>query len=320
MQLREKRVLVIGGTGHIGSYLVPRLLAFGYTIYVFSQGKTRPYVDHPLWERVRWIKGNREEEEKRGTLGDLIQSLKLDALVDLIAFEPESAKFLVEALENSETHLLMCTTAWVYGKTRSVPTQENAPRFPENEYARKKVEIEDILWEAKGKVRSTIIRPTHITGPGKSFVTPFGDHNVETLQKILNGEEIILLDGGFSTLHHVHPKDVAELFFLALENPQKSVGEAFNCGGRYALTFFGLAEFLFRLVEKPLRIRSMSLEEYASQFGYPEEAAMHVRQGCCVSMEKARSLLDFVPAYTPEGAVTEAFYDLIKRGVLTKSS
>ncbi|NSW76851.1 MAG: NAD-dependent epimerase/dehydratase family protein, partial [Candidatus Atribacteria bacterium] len=237
-------------------------------------------------------------------------------VVDLIAFEPESVKILVEALSGSETHLLMCTTAWVYGKTRTVPTHEDAPRFPENDYARKKVQIEDILFAAQSRVQVTIVRPTHITGPGKSFVTPFGDHDVGTLQRIIDGEEIILLDGGFSTLHHVHPQDVAELFFAALENPKKSVGEAFNSGGRYAMTFFGLAEFLFGLVGKPTRVRLMSLEEYSNQFGYPEEAAMHVRQGCCVSMEKAKEVLGFVPRYTPEGAVMAAFYDLIKRGVL----
>jgi nucleoside-diphosphate-sugar epimerase len=314
--LGARRVLVIGGTGHIGSYLVPGLVAAGYEVLVFSQGKTRPYPEHPLWERVQRLEGNREVEEKSGVLGERIRALKLHALVDLIAFEPESAEILIEALSGSETHLLMCTTAWVYGKTRVVPTFEDAPRFPENDYARKKVQIEDLLFEAKGKVQSTIIRPTHITGPGKSFVTPFGDHEVGTLQKIIDGREIVLLDGGFSTLHHVHPRDVAGLFFAALENRVQSVGEAFNCGGKYAMTFFGLAEFLFSLVGKPLRVRSMSLEEYAAQFGYPEEAAMHVRQGCCVAMEKAKEILGFVPFYTPEGAVMEAFYDLLKRGVL----
>ncbi len=314
--MHGKKVLVIGGTGHIGSYLVPRLLARGYDVLVFSKGQTRPYPENPLWERVEWMRGEREEEEKRGTFAERIRSLGLYALVDLIAFEPRSAQVLVEALSGSETHLLMCTTAWVYGKTRAVPTREDAPRIPENDYARKKVQIEDILFEAKEKVCMSIIRPTHITGPGKSFVTPFGDHDVTTLQKIIDGEEIFLLDGGFSTLHHVHPQDVAELFFTALENPRKSSGEAFNCGGQDAMTFFGLAEFLFCLAGKPFRARSISLEEYSRQFGYPEEAAMHVRQGCCVSMEKAREVLGFVPRYAPEGAVMEAFYDLLRRGVL----
>ncbi len=310
------RVLVIGGTGHIGSYLVPRLVSFGYEVFVYVRGETQPYPPSPLWKRVTRLSGNREEDEKKGTLQEYIRTIKPDILVDLIAFEPESAAGLVEVLSEEETHLLMCTTAWVYGKTRTIPTSEDAPRLPENDYARKKVRIEDILFAACGKVRSTIIRPTHITGPGKTFVTPFGDHNPETLQRILNGEEVILLDGGFSTLHHVHPQDVADLFFSALSQPRKAVGEAFNCGARHAMTFFGLGEFLARSFGKPFCFRSMSLEEYAECFGYPEEAAMHVRQGCCVSMEKAREILGFVPRYTPEAAVLEAMHDLIARGIL----
>lgn len=310
------RVLVIGGTGHIGSYLVPRLVSFGYEVFVYARGETQPYPSSPLWKRVTHLSGNREEDEKKGTLQEYIRTIKPDILVDLIAFEPKSAAELVEVLSGEETHLLMCTTAWVYGKTRTIPASENALRLPENDYARKKVQIEDILFAACGKVRSTIIRPTHITGPGKTFVTPFGDHNPETLQRILNGEEIILLDGGFSTLHHVHPQDVADLFFAALSQPRKAVGEAFNCGARHAMTFFGLGEFLARSFGKPFRFRSMSLEEYAERFGYPEEAAMHVRQGCCVSMEKAREILGFIPRYTPEAAVLEAMHDLIARGVL----
>jgi nucleoside-diphosphate-sugar epimerase len=82
------------------------------------------------------------------------------------------------------------------------------------------------------------------------------------------------------------------------------------------MTFFGLGEFLARSFGKPFRFRPISLEEYTAQFGYPEMAALHIRQGCCVSMEKAQEILGFTPRYTPEGAVLEATYDLIARGVL----
>jgi len=316
--MREKTVLVIGGTGHIGSYLIPRLVASGYQVWVLARGTTNPYPPSPLWARVNTIQGEREKEEKSGLWGERLRHVRPDVIVDLIAFEPESAALLVDLLSGTETHLLVCSTAWVYGKTRTIPTREDAPRFPENDYAQKKVLIEDTLFSAAqgGKLMVTIIRPTHITGPGKPFITPFGDNNPETLQKILNGEEIFLLDGGFSTLHHVHPRDVADLFFAALSNPRASQGEAFNCGAQYAMTFFGLGEFLARSFGKPFRFRPISLEEYTAQFGYPEMAALHIRQGCCVSMEKAQEILGFTPRYTPEGAVLEATYDLIARGVL----
>jgi uncharacterized protein YbjT (DUF2867 family) len=37
------RVVVIGGTGHIGSYLTPRLVAAGHDVVVLSRGERQPY-------------------------------------------------------------------------------------------------------------------------------------------------------------------------------------------------------------------------------------------------------------------------------------
>ncbi|MCY3021480.1 MAG: NAD-dependent epimerase/dehydratase family protein, partial [Planctomycetota bacterium] len=50
------RVLVIGGTGHIGSHLVPRLLAAGHELTVIARHAQPRYADARLgWNQVRWI-------------------------------------------------------------------------------------------------------------------------------------------------------------------------------------------------------------------------------------------------------------------------
>ncbi|MBC7218092.1 MAG: NAD-dependent epimerase/dehydratase family protein [Candidatus Caldatribacterium sp.] len=67
-----KKVLVLGGTGHIGSYLVPRLASLGYEVFVYAKGVTKPYPHSPLWERVTLIPGNPE-------------AAVLEAMHDLIA-------------------------------------------------------------------------------------------------------------------------------------------------------------------------------------------------------------------------------------------
>jgi uncharacterized protein YbjT (DUF2867 family) len=46
------RVVVIGGTGHVGTYLVPRLVARGHEVVVFSRGQRRPYQPHAAWKGV----------------------------------------------------------------------------------------------------------------------------------------------------------------------------------------------------------------------------------------------------------------------------
>lgn len=43
------RVVVIGGTGHIGTYLVPGLVRAGHATLVISRGSRRPYRhDRPV--------------------------------------------------------------------------------------------------------------------------------------------------------------------------------------------------------------------------------------------------------------------------------
>lgn len=316
--MRKKKVIIIGGTGHIGGYLVPSLLARDYEVVVFSRGKTTPYPENFWGKKVKMVKVDREKDEKTGHWSELIAEIKPDIIVDIICFEPESAQNLIESLTGKDIHLLSCGTVWVYGKTKVIPTPESAPRLPENDYANKKVIIEEKLLQAtrEGKIKATIIHPGHITGPGKTFVTPFGDHNPETLQKIIDGEAIYLLDGGFSTLHHVHPQDVARLFLRAIEKEKNSVGESFNCGASEAMTFFGLGQFFASLFGRELYFQNISLEEYSEKFSYPEEAAQHVRQGCCVSMAKAQELLNFSCRYSAKDAVMETTNDLIKRGIL----
>ena len=46
-----RRVVVIGATGHIGTYLVPRLVRAGYEVVAVSRGERQPYHDAVEW---RW--------------------------------------------------------------------------------------------------------------------------------------------------------------------------------------------------------------------------------------------------------------------------
>ena len=63
------RVVLIGATGHIGSYLVPRLIEAGHSVTAISRGKSSPYFSHPAWKGVKQLSLDREELEKRGEFG-----------------------------------------------------------------------------------------------------------------------------------------------------------------------------------------------------------------------------------------------------------
>src|ERR1044071_863041 len=46
-------VVVLGGTGHIGGYLVPRLVAAGHEVTVLTRGKATPARQGGAWARGR---------------------------------------------------------------------------------------------------------------------------------------------------------------------------------------------------------------------------------------------------------------------------
>lgn len=80
--------VVIGGTGHVGTYLVPRLVEAGHRVTVVSRGQREPYTPHGAWCTVKRVTLDRVAEEAAGTFGAKIRDLKPDVVVDMICFYP----------------------------------------------------------------------------------------------------------------------------------------------------------------------------------------------------------------------------------------
>ena len=66
------KVVVIGATGHIGSFLVPRLVEAGHAVVAVSRGKRAPYVASKLWDAVERADLDRDalEADRRLRPGD----------------------------------------------------------------------------------------------------------------------------------------------------------------------------------------------------------------------------------------------------------
>src|SRR4051794_11162626 len=104
------RVMVIGGSGHIGTYLVPRLVEAGHDVIEISRGSREPYQPHKAWQQVQKVKIDRATAEANGDWDQQLRDLKPDVVIDLICFTEESARLLVEALRGQVQHLLHCGT------------------------------------------------------------------------------------------------------------------------------------------------------------------------------------------------------------------
>ncbi len=304
------KVIVIGGTGHVGTYLVPRLVKAGHEVIVISRGNRKPYHSHPAWEKVELMQMDREAYEKKGIFGEAIRALCGEVVIDMICFEPQSAQQIVEALRDHVKHFLHCGTIWVHGHSVQVPTVETQPRAPFGDYGIKKAAIERyLLQEARQSgFPVTLLHPGHIVGPGWLPVNPVGNFNFEVFRRLAHGKTVILPNLGMETLHHVHADDVAQAFMKAIENREKAMGEAFHVVSGAALTLRGYAELMAEWFGREPELEFLPWEKWKNTVSEGDAAATwdHIAHSPNCSIEKAKKLIDYEPRYSSIDAVRDA--------------
>jgi len=294
------RIVVIGATGHVGSYLVPRLVRAGHDVVALSRGQRDPYVVSAAWRAVEWVAVDREVEDAAGVFGERIAALAADAVIDMLCFTPDSARQLVEALRPARPLLLHCGTIWVHGAAARVPVTEDEPRTGFGEYGAGKVAIETVLHRETraGGVPSVVLHPGHITGPWPS-ITPAGNLDLDVWRRLAAGEPLPLPDLGLGVLHHVHADDVAQAFELALNRPA-AIGSSFHVVAEQAMTLRGLAAGVAGWFGHEPVIELVDWGEFERRVGVEHAATSreHVIRSIAASIDRAREVLGYQPRYT----------------------
>jgi len=315
------RILVIGGTGHIGSYLVPRLVLGGHEVTVVARKPSPQYTDSRLaWGAVEWIVADRGAEEAAGTWAQRMASIEADVVVDLICYTPAQNQLMVEAFEGRITHFIHCGTIWAYGPALRTPYRESDERRPIDEYGRNKATIEaDLIrrYRTTG-FPATIIHPGHISGRKWLPIDPQGTRNgVGVYEKLARGEVVHLPQMGRETLHHVHADDLAQLFESAIDRRDAALGESFSGVAPYAMSLVACCKFVARLFGREPNIEFASYNEMATLLG-PAWAITrdHIDHSPCCSIEKAQRLLGYAPRYTTEQIYIECLEYLLETGQL----
>lgn len=309
------RVLVIGGTGHIGTYLVPRLVEAGHAVVNVSRAQRNPYSDHPTWSEVEQLTADRAKEEQAGLFGRLILIAKPDAVIDLTCYTLESARHLAEALQGQISHFLHCGTIWVHGVSREVPTTEAAKREPFGDYGIAKEAIERYLLTAARRdgFPATILHPGHLVGRGWVPLNPVGNFNPSIFVDLAKGREIAMPNMGRECVHHVHADDVAQAFVKALANWSVAVGESFHVVSPAALTLYGYARAVASWFGVEAKLRFVPWEEWKQSVTEKEAHVTwgHIARSSNCSIEKAQRLLGYQPRYRSAEAIREALMALI---------
>lgn len=317
------RVVVIGGTGHTGTYLVPRLIEAGYEVVVISrQSRPRYQADatagQAAWQRVNWVQMDREKADKAGDFGRRVIALEPDIVIDMICFHLESAQKLVDALRGRIQLLAHCGTVWASGPGLQVPSRESEPLRPICDYGRRKAEIETyLLSEARrAGFPATVLRPGHIVGRGWVPLNPAANFNPKAYSDLAHGKGLSLPNLGMETLHHVHADDVAQAFMLTVGNWNAALGESFNVTSDAALTLRSYAEAIAEWFGKPGNLSFLAWDDWKERIAEEDAAATrnHILHSSCCSIQKGHRMLGYQPRYTSLEAIKDSLTWLIQNG------
>ncbi|EOT30215.1 NAD-dependent epimerase/dehydratase family protein [Enterococcus saccharolyticus] len=198
------KVVVIGGGGHIGSFLIPKLVKAQHDVVVITRGKSQPYYQDWTWQKVEHVILDRQKDPQ---FNEKIAALAADVVIDLICFTLDEVKGLVQALKKTQlSHYLYCSSIWAHGRAESLPADPNGRKFPLDEYGSQKYASEKYLKQEyrTNQFPATVIMPGQISGPGWSMINPLGNLDDQVFQDIAAGKEIYLPNFGMETLHHLY--------------------------------------------------------------------------------------------------------------------
>lgn len=315
------RIVVIGGSGHVGTYLLPALVERGHEVLNVSRGTASPYREHAAWKAIEHVAVDRKAEEAEGRFGARIADLNADIVVDMISFELEGAQQLLEALRGKIEHYLFCSSIWVYGHATTVPSVETDPTNAIDDYGVNKAKIERWLLQQARRdgFPATSFRPGHIVGEGWVPINPQANANPDVFSQIARGDELALPNLGLEMVHHVHADDVAQWIIRAIEQRAASIGEIFNTVSAYALTLRGYAEAMYRWFEQESRLSFAPFDQWKLVLTESDAHSSwgHIMRSSCVSIEKSRQRLGYQPRFSSLESIQQSVKALIASGRVT---
>ena len=211
----------MGGTRFIGVALLPRLLAAGHAVTVFSRGR------RPVPVEVDHVRGDRQNPEDLRQLA----GRRFDVIVDTSGRQLAESRQVIAHTGWPSHRFLYVSSAGVYAESQQWPLTEQAPLDPRSRHAGKG---ETEAWLRREGIPFTSFRPTYIYGPGNY-------NPVESwfFARILANRPVPLPGDGQLITQLGHVDDLAEAMARSLE-VDTSTNRIYNCSGTQGVTFRGL--------------------------------------------------------------------------------
>ncbi|MBI1911094.1 MAG: SDR family NAD(P)-dependent oxidoreductase [Deltaproteobacteria bacterium] len=304
MNLSNKKVLVTGACGFIGSHLVERLLEEGCHVKAFvcynsfnSWGWLDSLPKNAIKDVEIFTGDIRDPNGVRKAVQGSEAVFHLAALIGIpySYHSPDSyidtnIKGTLNVLQASRDHcvskVLVTSTSEVYGTARYVPIDETHPRQGQSPYSATKIAA-DFL--AESFVRSfgqniVIVRPFNTYGPRQSAraVIP------AIITQLLSGKKEIRLGSLHPTRDLVYVKDTVE-GFVRIAASDINAGEEVNIATQNETSIGSLAGLIIKLINPEAKVIA------EAQRLRPEKSEVERLLG---NSEKLRRLTGWAPRYS----------------------
>ena len=307
------KILIIGGTGHTGSFLVPMLAAKGEAVTVVSRKATS--VKAEGWEKVQIAQAIYEREDSKWQ--NFIRETDFDVLIDMLGADLPGT---YEAAKDHCKQVIVCGSLWMFGPPRIVPTPEKmqgpSPLFEGGTNSRYGELLSTMKLAAKDGIKFTAILPPNICGPGKIPLEGHGGRSLQVHKAHMEGKPVKLFDGCNTLIGPCDAEDIAQGFFRAVCEPEEAAGEIFNVGAAYSLPASEFIQTYAEIYGSKIPIEFVSSETYFGSVLPSVWSNYHFSQHMLPDISKIRSKLGYEPKYTPEETMARAVAWMKDQGML----
>ena len=262
---KDKRVLVTGGAGFIGSALVKQLSEYGAIITVldnFSSGK-KHYL--PKYKKLKILKGDIEDTK---IVDKAVKDQEVVFNLAALPFIPDSYYypknfFQVNTIgtmnvlwssikSKSAESFVQISTSEVYGSAQYFPMDENHPTSPYSTYAVSKLAADRAAFtlHKENGFPTVVLRPFNTYGPNftEPYIIP------EIITQIQNNTSNLTLGNTNSTRDFTYVTDTVDAFLKAAN--KNAVGEIINIGSGSEIKISNLARKLIQISKRKISIKN----------------------------------------------------------------